>query len=278
MTINDAKKVMLDKVNLDIEAAELIDEMQAKEKQIKKLCYWAEEMQMQYDDLTNSGMRMFFLGLIGKKEARLQEAENEVRKKQGELSAARFELESLTSRVEDIEQTRTEIESVCNECLKVIEETDDTGVKNKLLAISELPKLRAEITDCLSEVKPLFTTAYAIYGTRTGRPTSPGTYINKDSEMRKHSRVIAKGVNHIIELLNTYNLYAPEEIQIEFHAKWMEKEGYWEEQQMAYDTMERIKKVEEWFCQLDNCWRVMSKQQKAVMQKLQEEVLAYLDD
>lgn len=278
MTINDAKKVMLDRVNLEIEAAELGNEIQAKEKQIKKLSYWADEMQMQYDDLANSGMRMFFLGLTGKKEARLQEAQNEVRRARGELSSAEFELESLKSRIEDIEQTRKEIESVCNECLKIIEETDDTGVKTKLLAIDEVPSLCSEISTCLAELRPLFTAAYDIYAMRTTTMTTPGTYMNKDSMMRKHSVLIENGVNHLIELLVRYNQYVPEEIKIDFHSKWMEKENYWEEQQMAYDTMERIKKVEEWFYRLDNCWKVMKKQQNEAMQRLQEEVLAYLDD
>lgn len=278
MTINDAKKVMLDKVNLEIEVAELRDEIKAKERQIKKLRYEADEMQMQYDDLANSKMRQFFLGLTGKKEARLQEVQNEVRRVKGELTSAEFEAESLNARVEEIEQTGTEIEGVCNECLKMIEEVDGADVKRKLLSIRVVPRTRAEITDCLAEVKPLFTTAYDIYETRTGRPATPGTYINKDSEMRKLSREIEKGVNHIIELLNTYNLYVPEQIKIDFHAKWMEKENYWEEQQMAYDTMERIKKVEDWFYRLDNCWKVMQKQHEEAMQGLLEEVLAYLDD
>lgn len=278
MTINDAKKIMQDRVNLEVEATELRENTFAKEKQIKKLEYWADEMQMQYNDLANSGMRLFFLGIVGKKEERLQEAQNEVRRTQGELSSAKFELESMKKRVEDIEQTIKEIETICEKCLGIIWETDGEDVRAKLLAISELPKICAEITNQLAKVKPLFATAYDIYETRTGRPTTPGTYINKDSMMRKHSREIENGVNHIIELLNTYNQYAPEEIKIEFHAKWMDKENYWEEQQMAYDTMERIKKVEDWFYRLDNCWKVMSKQQKESIQKLQEEVLAYLDD
>lgn len=278
MTINDAKKVMLDKVNMDIEAAEIRNEILVKEKHIKKLEYWAEELQMQYDDLTNSGMRQFFLGLVGKKEERLQEAQNEVHKKNSELSSAKFELESLKNRLEDIEETTKEIEATCNTCLDVLAETDGEGVRTKLLAISEIPRLCTEITNQLKEVKPHFTTAYDIYQTRTGRPTTPGTYLNMDAMMRRHSKLIEDGVKHIIELLNAYNLYAPEEIKIEFHSKWMEKENYWEEQQKAYDTMERIKKVEDWFYRLDNCWKVMWKQQKEAMEKVQEEVLAYLDE
>lgn len=278
MTINDAKKVMLDKVNLEIEAAELGEEIKAKEKLIKKLRYEADEMQMQYDDLANSGVKQFFLGLTGKKEARLQEAQNEVRRTKGELSSAEFELESLKVRVEDIELTRKEIESVCNECLSLIDEVDGTEIKNHILAISEVPRLGAKISTCLTELRPHFTTAYDIYAIRATTMTTPGTHLNKDSMMRKHSGLIENGVNQIIELLNTYNLYAPEEIKIEFHAKWMDKENYWEEQQMAYDTMERIKKVEDWFYRLDNCWKGMGKQQKESMKKLQEAVLAYLDD
>lgn len=282
MNINDAKKVMLDRVNLEMEAAELGNEIQAKEKQIKKLSYWADEMQMQYDDLKNSGMRMFFLGLIGKKEARLQETQNEVRRTRGELSSAEFELESLKARVEDIQQTRKEIELVCNECMTLIAEMDGAQIKTKILAISEVPRLCAEICTRLAEVKPLFATAYDLYQTRTiahSRPSAmEGTFNNKDSDMRKLSKSIESGVDEIIQLLHTYNEYAPEEIKIEFHDKWMDKENYWAEQQMAYDSMERIKKVEDWFYRLDNCWKAMGKQKKEAMQKLQEEVFIYLDE
>ena len=280
MTINDAKKVMLDRVNLAIEEAQLREEIQASQKQIKKLEYWAEELQMQYDDLKNSGMRQFFLGLIGKKEERLQEAENEVRKKNAELSSAKFELQSQQSRLEEIEQTTKEIESTCDTCLDVIAETDGADIRTKLLAISDLPEICAEISDQLAEVKSLFATAYDIFSiqrTRTTTITSPGTYLNKDTMMRRHSKLIEDGVNRIIDLLNQYNQYAPEEIKIEFHSKWMETENYWEEQMMAYDTMERIKKVEDWFFRVDNCWKVMWKQQKEAMQKLQEEMFEYLD-
>lgn len=277
MNISDAKKVILDSVNLSIEETQLRDEIQATKKQIKNLEYWVDELQMQYDDLVNSATRQFFLGLIGKKEERIQEAENEVRQKKGELSSARFELESLERRLEDIEQTRKEIDTTCKACLAVISEVDGETTCAKLQAISELPKLCMEITNQLAAVKSQFTTAYDIYQTVTGRPTSPGTYINKDSEMRKQSRVIEKGINHILELLNAYNLYAPEEIKIEYHSKWMEKDNYWEEQQMAYDTMERVKVVEEWFFRLDNCWKAMRKQQKEALKKVEEEVLEYLD-
>lgn len=282
MNISDAKKVMLDRVNLAIEEAQLRDEIQATEKQIKKLEYWAEELQMQYDDLANSGMRQFFLGLIGKKEERLQEAENEVRKKNGELSAAKFELQSQQSRLEEIEQTTKEIEATCNTCLQTIADADGEAARTKLLAISELPKICMDITEHLAETKPFLKESYDIYAApRVSRNTPGGSsvsaYYNKDYEMRKQSKHIEEKVNRLIELLSTYNLYAPEEIEIEFHGAWMEKENYWEGQQMDYDTMERIKTVDEWFFGVDSRWKVMKKQQKEAMQKLQEEMFGYLD-
>lgn len=283
MNISDAKKVMLDRINLAIEEAQLSDEIQTKKKQMKKLEYWVDELQMQYDDLANSGMRQFFLGLIGKKEERLQDAQNEVRMKVAELSSVKFELESLQSKVEDIQQTKNEIESTCNTCLEVIAETDGDEMKSKLLSITEVSKVYADITDSLAEAKPLFATAYDIYAApRTSRTITGGSsvsaFYNKDYELKKQSRLIEKKINQIIELLNTYNLYVPDEIKIEFHSKWMEKENYWENQQMDYDTMERIKTVDEWFFGLDSRWKVMRKQQKEAMKKVEEEVLAYLDN
>lgn len=278
MTINDAKKVMLDRVNLDIEVAALRDEILAKEKQIKKLHYEADEMQMKYDNLANSGIRQFFLGLAGKKEARLQEVQNEVRRAKGELSSAEFDLASLKTRMEDIEQTIKEIESICNECLNKLVEIDGEEIKKKICAIYEIPRLRVEIAEKLAEMQQDFSKAYSLY--RVGEPTAScldGNANNRSSAMRKHSKVIADGVDEIIQLLNTYNLYAPDEIKIEFHDKWMDKKDYWENQQIPEDSLDRIKKVEDWFYRLDMCWKGLKKKQIVAMKEMQEAVFSYLD-
>lgn len=282
MTINDAKKILFDRVNIEIEATELKNEIHSKEKQVKKLTCLANEMQMQYDDLANSGMRMFFLGLLGKKEERLQEAQNEIRRIKGEGASTEFELNSMKDRLQEIEETIKEIQETCENCLDIIAEADGETIRTKIVAISEIPRLCLEISSRCAQTKPHFSTAYDIFQTRTivhSRPSAmEGTFNNRDSDMRKQSKLIENGVNHIIELLNTYNQYAPEEIKIEFHDKWMDKENYWADQVMADDSLARIKKVEDWFCRLDNCWNAMGKQQREAIHKLQEEVLAYLDD
>ena len=283
MNISDAKKVMLDKVNLEIEETALSEELKEKEKQINKLENEVEELQREYDSLVNSGIRQFFLGLAGKKESSLQESQNQVRMKTAELSAVKFETESLQAKLEDISQTKSEIESTCNACLEIIAEADGNEMKRKLLSITEVDKLITEVTSSIKEAKPLFTTAYDIYAApRMSRTTTGGSnvsaFYNKDLEMKKQSKLIEKQMNHIIELLNAYNMYVPDEIKIDFHGKWMEKENYWEDQQMDYDTMERIKKVDEWCYYLEANWKVMRKQQKATMKKVEEEVLAYLDN
>ena len=63
MTINDAKKVMLDKVNLEIEFVELSKEIRAKEKQIKGLESDVQDAEYSYSQLENSGIKQFFLAI-----------------------------------------------------------------------------------------------------------------------------------------------------------------------------------------------------------------------
>ena len=278
MNISYAKKVMLDRVHLATEEAQLNDEIREKEKQVKKLVNIAEEKQKEQNSLENSGMRQFFLGLMGKKEQYLQDAQNEVRRSNSELSAAKFELESLQKKSEEIRQTIQETESVCHDCVKIIAEDGGQDIRMKLLAITEVPNLCATISEKMAAMNPHFNNSYAIW--RVGEPTASafdGNANNRSKAMRKHCKLIENGVNEIIELLNTYNSYVPDEIKIEFHDKWMDNEKFWTEQDMPENSLDICRKVEDWAFRLETCWKGMKKQQTATMQTLREEVLAYLD-
>lgn len=282
MNISDAKKVIRDKVNLDIEAAQLMQDIHIKEKQIKKCSVDVNNAEENYNELQNSKVKQLFLGLTGQKATRLQEAQNEWRRLRGELASAEFEISSLKARAVEIEQTSKEIESVYKECLDKVGEVDGETIKRQIQSIKGIPNLCDIIGKEINEINGLIKTSYDLYEIRAVRDTRasftiPGTFINKDYEMRKQSERIADAINQIISSLDAYNQIAPSEIQIEFYEKWMDNEKYWENQAMSSDTMQRIQKVEDWVYRLEMCWKGMKKQQTATMQKLQEEVLAYLD-
>lgn len=279
MNIVDAKKILIDIVQLSIEESQLIDEIREKEKLIKTLTNSLEEKQAEQYSLENNKVRQMVLVLMGKKEEYLQDAQNEVRRCNSELLSAQFELESLHKKSEEIQQTTKEMETVCQECMKVIGEESGQEIRTKFLAIMEVPQLCATISEKMSALKIQLNKSYSIW--QVGEPTAScldGNASNRGRAMRKHSKVIENGVNEVVGLLNTYNLYVPDEIKVDFHDKWLEDDTYWDNQPLPDTSLQLIRKVEEWFNRLNWSWKGMKKQQTATMQKLQEEVLAYLNE
>lgn len=271
------KKVVLNRIELEAERAELYEQIPSVEKKIKKLTYWAEEAQLNHDDLANSKMRLFFLGIVGKKEERLQKEENEVRKTRADLRAAEFELNSIKDRIESIGLELNITEDIFDKFINQLEGEDGIEMKARMLAVKELPNLRFLISEKIVETKPLFIKADEIWEYGDIQTNLSGRrYNKKDSTLRKHSKLIQQSVDELIVLLNQYNLYAPEEIKIIFHQEWMDNKEYWDNQQLAYDSHERIKKVDDWFYRLENCWNNMKKQQSEAEEILRSEVLEYL--
>ena len=278
MNISDAKKVMLNRINLSIEESQILGEIREKEKLVKKLTNILEEKQENQYSLENNKVRQLVLVLMGKKQEYLQDAQNEVRRSNSELLSAQFELESLHKKLEEIQQSIEEMAEVNAECLNVIAE-DGQDIKLKLLAVNEVPGLCYFISEKMSAMKPHFDNSYAIW--KVGDPTSScmdGNASNRSRAMRNHCKVIENGVNEIIELLNTYNLYVPDEIKVDFHDKWLENDSYWDNQPLPDTSLELIRTVEDWFYRLDRCWKGIKKQQNEIIWELQAEVLSYLNE
>ncbi|MBR2044517.1 MAG: hypothetical protein IJ958_00085, partial [Agathobacter sp.] len=83
-------------------------------------------------------------------------------------------------------------------------------------------------------------------------------------------------VKKLISRIDEYNLIVPEGLRIEFREKWMDEEDYWKGQQLAEDSYDRIKKVDDWFFRFTNLWKKMKKQQDEVLEQMRNEVLDYL--
>ncbi len=277
MDNTEMKKVVINRIELEAERANLYEQMPSVEKKIKQFLYLTDEAQVSLDNLKNSKGRQFLLGIIGQKETRLQELENELRKVRGDLRAAEFELGSIKDRIESIGLELNITESTFDEFVELLENEDSEEMKVRLLAVKELPNLRHHIREKFVELKLLLKKAEEIwvYGD-LDTDLSGRRYNRKDSTLRKHSKLIQKSVDELVALLNQYNIYAPEETKIIFHQDWMDNKEYWDNQQMAYDSHERIKKVDEWFYRLENCWNKMKKQQNEAEEILRSEVLEYL--
>ena len=95
MDIKERKKILFDVIQLEKERDEFKEEIFVKEKEMKKLNSDLEYAQEEYNKLENSGIQKFFLGITGKREARLQEAQNEIRRIRSEIASVDFAITVL---------------------------------------------------------------------------------------------------------------------------------------------------------------------------------------
>lgn len=275
--MNELKRIVQTRIELEAERAELFEQIPSVEKKIKKLTYLVEEAQSNYGDLENSKLRLFFLGVTGKKEERLQEAQNEVRRTRSELTAAEFELHSMNDRIEAIALELNVTESVFDEYLNRLEGAESEEMKERMIALKELPNLRHLISEKMIELKKLFLKAEEIWQYGDIQTDLSGRrYNKKDSTLRNHSKLIQRVVAELIELLEKYNTFAPEETKIIFHEDWMDNKDYWANQQIVDDSHARIKKVDDWFYRLENGWNKMKKQQNEAEEILRDEITEFL--
>jgi len=273
----EMKKVVIHRIELEAERAELYEQVPSVEKKIKQFTYLTDEAQLSLDNLKNSKGRQFIYGLIGQKETRLQEAENELRKVRGDLRAAEFELGSIKDRIESIGLELNITESTFDEFIKLLESEDKEDMKERLLAVKELPNLRHLIREKMVKLKQLLKKAEEIwvYGDIQA-DLSGRRYNRKDTTLREHTVLLKQAVSELVVLLEQYNSYAPEETKVIFHEDWMNDEKYWDGQQLAEDSHARIQKVDDWFFRFESVWNKMKKQQNEAEEILRSEVLEYL--
>ena len=277
MNINDAKKVMLDRVNLAIDEIKMIREIENLETKIQTNKEELEDAEYEYKKLEHSSVKKVLWRIMGRAN-RLQELEDDIRRTKGNLNSTQFELESCERKLEEIQQTLQDIERDCADGLQVISEVDGEDVRHQIFVLCELPKLCDEITKKIQKLNPIFENVYNVY--RVGEPTAScldGQANNRSAAMRKQSKIVATEVSGLAELLHSYHAYAPKEIQFDFHDNWMDNAAYWKNQVIPEDSLDRIKKVENWVYEVENRWKYMKTKQTEVIQKLQEEVFEYLD-
>jgi len=271
------KKLIINRVEIEAERANLQEQLSSLEKNVRKMTALLEEAEENKRRVEDSKISMLLLGVLGKKEERLQQEDNIVRKARGELNAAQFELESTKNRIQSIAVELHGTEDLLEEFLTTLEGEEGEVIKSRIIALKELSSMRVAISEDIVQMKEVLKKAEEIWVYGDIKADMSGRRFNsKDSTLRAHTVLIKNAVTEIISHLNQYNTYAPEETKIIFHEEWMDNKDYWAGQQLAEDSHERIQKVDDWFFRFESIWNKMKKLQNEAEEIMRSEVLEYL--
>lgn len=273
----ELKKIIRERIELEQNRTELLEQLPALEKEAKKSANLLEEAEESKQRLENSKLNMLVLGVFGKKEERLQQEENNLRKAKGEANAARFELESAKNRIQSIAVELSGTEDLLEEFLSSLEGEEGNAIRWRIIALKEISNMRYAIGEDIVQMKAVLKKAEEIWVYGDIKADMSGRrYNSKDSTLRAHTALIKKAVSELIEHITRYNAYAPEEVKVIFHEDWMDNKDYWAGQQLAEDSHDRIKKVDDWFFRFESLWNKLKKRQNEAEDIMRSEVLEYL--
>lgn len=277
MDKNEMRKVIINRIELEAERANLQEQIAPLEKNVRKMTALYEDAEENKRRIEESKIGMLLLGVFGKKEERLQQEDNVVRKARGEVNAAQFELDSVNSRLQSIAIELNSTEDILEEFLATLEGEEGNAIKWRIIALKELSNMRYAIREDIAEMKTVLKKAEEIWVYGDIKADLSGRrYNSKDSTLRAHTALIKRAVSELVEHITRYNAYAPEEIKIIFHEDWMDNKAYWDGQQLAEDSHARIQKVDDWFFRFESLWNKMKKRQNEAEEILRSEVLEYL--
>ena len=139
----------------------------------------------------NSKINLFLLGLTGKKEERLQQEENEVRKARGEANAAQFELDSAKNRIQSIAGELSGTEGLLEEFLSSLEGEEGNAIRWRIIALKEISNMRYAIGEDIAQMKAVLKKAEEIWVYGDMKADMSGRrYNSKDSTLRAHTALI----------------------------------------------------------------------------------------
>ena len=153
MERNEMKKLIINRMEIEAERANLQEQLSSLEKNVRKMTALLEEAEENKRRVEDSKISMLFLGVFGKKEERLQQEDNMVRKARGELNAAQFELESAKNRIQSIAVELHGTEDLLEEFLSSLEGEDCTAIRWRIIALKELANMRYAIVQDIVEMK-----------------------------------------------------------------------------------------------------------------------------
>lgn len=277
MDRNEIKKIVINRIELEAERANLQEQISSLEKNVRKQTALLEEAEESKQRVANSKLNMLVLGVFGKKEERLQQEDNNVRKVRGEVNAAQFELDSVNNRLQSIAVELNGTEDLLEEFLSSLEGEEGNAIRWRIIALKELSNMRYAIGEDIVQMKAVLKKAEEIWIYGDIKADLSGRRFNtKDSTLRAHTALIKSAVSDLIEHITRYNAYAPEEIKIIFHEDWMDDKDYWAGQQLAEGSHARIQKVDDWFFRFESVWNKLKKRQNEAEEIMRSEVLEYL--
>lgn len=273
----ELKQIVVERIQLEQSRTELLEQLPSLEKNAKKFANLLEIAEESKQKLENSKLNQLVLGVFGKKEERLQQEENNVRKARGEANAAQFELDSAKERIHSIAVELSGTEDLLEEFLSSLEGEEGNDIRWRIIALKELSSMQYAIGEDIVEMKALLKKAEDIWVYGDIKADLSGRrYNSKDSTLRAHTTLIKRAVSDLLEHIARYNAYAPEEIKITIHEEWMDNKDYWAGQQIAEDSHARIKKVDDWFFRFESLWNKLKKRQREAEDIMRSEVLEYL--
>lgn len=273
----ELKQIVVERIQLEQNRMELLEQLPSLEKNAKKFANLLEMAEESKQKLEKSKLNQLVLGVFGKKEERLQQEENNVRKARGEANAAQFELDSAKERIHSIAVELSGTEDLLEEFLSSLEGEEGNDIRWRIIALKELSSMQYAIGEDIVEMKALLKKAEDIWVYGDIKADLSGRrYNSKDSTLRAHTALIKRTVSDLLEHIARYNAYAPEEIKITIHEEWMDNKDYWVGQQIAEDSHARIKKVDDWFFRFESLWNKLKKRQREAEDIMRSEVLEYL--
>ena len=273
----ELKQIVVERIQLEQSRMELLEQLPSFEKNAKKFANLLEMAEESKQKLENSKLNQLVLGVFGKKEERLQQEENNVRKARGEANAAQFELDSAKERIHSIAVELSGTEDLLEEFLSSLEGEEGNDIRWRIIALKELSSMQYAIGEDIVEMKALLKKAEEIWVYGDIKADLSGRrYNSKDSTLRAHTALIKRTVSDLLEHIARYNAYAPEEIKITIHEEWMDNKDYWAGQQITEDSHARIQKVDDWFFRFESLWNKLKKRQKEAEDIMRSEVLEYL--
>lgn len=278
MDKNAVKQTVIERLELENSMTELVELLPSLERSAQRYAGLLETVEENKQKLENSKIKLFALGILGKKEECLEQAEMDVHKARGEANEAQFELESVQERIRSISAKLSDTKELLEDYFDLLEKEGDTTIKERILTLNELTNLKSVIEEDIKRMKKLLSRAEEIWIYGDIQADISGKFYNKkDATLREHTYLIKSAVTDFVEHLTRYNAYAPEVIRIAFHEDWMDEKSYWDQQQLASDSHDRIKKVDNWFFNFELSWNRLKKSQKEAEGIMRSEIVKCLE-
>lgn len=276
MDRNETKRFIRNFVELEKERATLQEQIVLLEKKVKAKTTILENAEESKNSIEKSALNKFLLGMIGKKEERLEQEEIRVQRARSDLNSALYECDSAKERMQSVITEINGLEDMLQEVLNFLKKDDDV-IKESIIAIKELFNMRYFITEDIAKLKNLFKRAEEIWWYGDIHVDFSGRrYDRKDITLKEHTTLIEREISNLIKHIKIYNTYAPDEIRIDYHEDWMDDKAYWDGQQIAADSHGRIKKVDEWFSRFNSMWNELKSKQDEVEEIMRKKLNSIL--